>query len=87
MDEHITSYTKEFNKRLDRTIGFCEVDLEARFSHIRSQETNLGNWISDVIRTEFEEVDLALLNGGTLRSNCVISSGPMTARTLATLLP
>ena len=36
MDAHITSYTKEFNKRLDRPIGYCEVDLEARFSHIRS---------------------------------------------------
>ena len=87
MDIHIESYSKEFNKKLDRVIGFTDTDLEARFCYIRSTETNLANWVSDVIRAEFDEVDICLINGGTLRSNCVIPKGPITARTLSTLLP
>ena len=31
MEEHIESYAKEFNEKLDRIIGYTDVDLEGRF--------------------------------------------------------
>ena len=87
MEEHIESYAKEFNDKLDRVIGYTDVDLEGRFEKIRSEETNLANWIADIVRTEYDEVDLCLLNSGTLRYNSVIPRGEITARMIANLLP
>lgn len=52
-------------------IGSCEVDLEARFSRVRSEETNLGNFLSDLIKNELQ-ADLSLANGGCLRANSII---------------
>ena len=87
MEEHIESYAKEFNDKLDRVIGYSDVDLEGRFVYLRSEETNLANWISDIVWTEHEDVDLCLINSGTLRYNSVISKGEITARMIANLLP
>ena len=55
-------------------IGSCEVDLEARFSRVRSEETNLGNFLSDLIKNELQ-ADLSLANGGCLRANSIIEKG------------
>jgi len=51
--------------------GYTQVDLEGRFFKIRTGETNLSNMIVDVIRTDLD-VDLVLLNSGTLRLDNVI---------------
>ena len=31
MEEHIEKYAKDLNAKLDRVIGYSEVDLEGRF--------------------------------------------------------
>ena len=36
---------------MDRVIGETAVELDARFESIRTQETNIGNFIADTIRT------------------------------------
>ena len=33
-------------------VGYSETDIEGRFSRLRTQETNLGNLIADLFRTE-----------------------------------
>ena len=43
--------------------------------------------VADIIYTEFYDTDLALLNCGTLRSNSVWSSGPITLKQMSQLLP
>ena len=35
--------------KLEDVVGHFEVDLEGRFSKVRSEETNLGNFCADVI--------------------------------------
>ena len=54
---------------------------------MRSEETNLANLIADIVRTEHDNVDLSLLNCGTLRYNSVIPRGEITGRMIANLLP
>jgi hypothetical protein len=34
---------------LDVVLGDINVHLEGRFSHIRTQETNLGNFVCDIL--------------------------------------
>ena len=87
MEEHVESYATEFNAKLERVIGYTDIDLEGRFQYLRSEETNLANWISDLTLTEYDNVDICLLNSGTLRSNCIIPKGEITAKMIANLLP
>lgn len=50
--------------------------MEGRFNHLRSEETNLGNFFADLIRTEFD-TDFSIINSGTLRTNAIIEKGPI----------
>ena len=63
---------------MQEIVAFTDVELEGRFSHVRTQETNLGNLIADLIRTEYLHCDAVILNGGTMRSNSVTPSGHLT---------
>ena len=71
---HVNQYADELKKFEDMVAIVSEVDLEARFSRLRTQETNLGNWTVDILRTEFN-TDLAILNSGTIRANGVFDAG------------
>lgn len=53
---------------LDTVIGETEIMLNAEREHVRSQETNLGNLITDIIRY-YSEADLAVYNGGGIRAS------------------
>ena len=42
-------YMKDLNKELDVVLGYMNVELEGRFSYVRTQETNLGNFVADIL--------------------------------------
>ncbi len=58
------------------------MDLQAKGS--RSQETNLGNLVADILREE-TQADVALINGGGLRAD--ILKGPVRMKDLLSVLP
>jgi 5'-nucleotidase len=47
----------------------------------------MGNWIADLLLTEFPDSDVSLLNCGTLRSNQLHPKGEITLKTLSNILP
>jgi len=49
MAKHVKKYTEILNKRLDQNCAYTDVELEGRFECSRAMETNLGNWLADVI--------------------------------------
>ncbi len=53
-----------------KELGEFEVDLDGRFSSVRTRETNLGNFIADIMVAS-THADFALLNSGTLRYSTV----------------
>eukprot|EP00929_Paragymnodinium_shiwhaense_P113635 TRINITY_DN81924_c0_g1_i1.p1 TRINITY_DN81924_c0_g1~~TRINITY_DN81924_c0_g1_i1.p1 ORF type:complete len:1781 (+),score=505.68 TRINITY_DN81924_c0_g1_i1:112-5454(+) len=71
---------------MDKVIGESAVDLDSRFSMIRTQETNCGNFIADVMRLGIK-ADIAIINSGTLRADAIIEAGPIKMRDLVNLLP
>ena len=71
---HTMEYSKELNLMLDKPAGFSSVDWEARFSRVRTEETNLANFVADIMRTE-SQADFSLGNGGCLRANCIFHKG------------
>ena len=67
-------------------IGWTTVDLEARDDFMRTQETNFGNFLADLMRTEYS-TDFAIVNTGTFRLNQLIPAGPIQLKTLLGMFP
>lgn len=89
-DEEMKKIVDEFGDVMSREIegklGVIEVDLDARFVSIRTQETNMGNLVTDIMMSVLE-ADVAFLNSGTLRSDRIHPAGEFKKRDLLTLLP
>merc|ERR1712000_117459 len=73
-------------KKLKKRLGFNSVALDATAKSCRNGESNLGNFLCDTIKTVLG-VDVALLNGGTIRSDTIYPPGPFTMRHMTTILP
>lgn len=73
-------------KTLGKVIGYTETDLDGLFSTVRNTESNLGNFICDILREEYN-ADIAFLNSGTFRSNAVHHTGEIDMRMMKTILP
>ena len=71
---------------MDEVLGEFTVELDGRFSSVRTKETNLGNWVCDVILAA-TGADCALINSGTLRSDIIHPPGPFTLRCLTSVIP
>lgn len=67
-------YFKDFAAMMGQTVGYLSIDLESRNEIIQTSETNFGNYISDLIRTEYL-ADFAISNAGFFRKNGIISAG------------
>ncbi|GBP80721.1 hypothetical protein EVAR_57192_1, partial [Eumeta japonica] len=68
LKEKVEKYSSLIEGKMDEVLGkFC-VPLEGRFSSIRRAESNLGNWVCDVLLAA-TGADLVVINSGTFRSD------------------
>lgn len=82
VQEIVAGYARQTQARLNRPIGETPVDLEGQ--HVRERETNLGNFVADVMR-ETAGAEAALINGGTIRTG--IPQGIITVKNIYDVLP
>lgn len=82
----VAGFEKQLSELLDKPVGKTAVALDARQNASRSRETNLGNWLADTYRSR-TGADMAILNGGTIRSNATYGPGMLTRRDLLSILP
>jgi 2',3'-cyclic-nucleotide 2'-phosphodiesterase (5'-nucleotidase family) len=82
----VRRYTDRLGRELDTVIGQTAVPLEARRGALRTQETNLGDFIADAMRARLD-ADVAVLNGGGIRTDRIVPAGPLTKRDVHGLLP
>ena len=83
---HNKKYLDKVNAMLEEDVCFSEVPLDCRFSRVRTEETVLGNFMADLMRTECE-ADLALSNGGCMRANAIFDEGLLKMRFLQLVQP
>ena len=83
---HNKRFYKDFDKGMDNIIGWTGVDLEFGSAKQRMRETNSGNLLADLLRTEFDS-DFALVPGGCMRLEADIPAGPIKLGDLHSLLP
>jgi 5'-nucleotidase / UDP-sugar diphosphatase len=82
----VRTYAARLDRELDAVIGRTDVPLEARTSRLRTQETNVGDFVADLLRERLG-TDAAFINGGAIRTNRTVPPGPLTKRDVHSLLP
>jgi len=72
--------------KMGEILGTFTVELDGRFSQIRTAETNLGNWVCDVLLAA-TGADLVIINSGTFRSDRIHAPGDFTLGDLVNIVP
>jgi 5'-nucleotidase / UDP-sugar diphosphatase len=87
-DPEVTKILDTYNAKLNATfkevVGESLVFLDGERGRIRYEETNLGNFISDIMRT-YTSSDIACINAGSLRSS--LDKGPVTIEGIFKVMP
>jgi 5'-nucleotidase/UDP-sugar diphosphatase len=78
----VARYARQADSLLQRTIGETQVDLDGE--HVRTRETNLGDFVADVLR-QAAGAEAAIINGGTIRTGMV--QGKITVKDIYAVLP
>lgn len=81
----VAEYEKRLAGELDLPAGRTRVALDARQTN-RSRETNLGDFVAEACRRA-AGADVALLNGGSIRSNTTYGPGVLAKRDILSILP
>jgi 2',3'-cyclic-nucleotide 2'-phosphodiesterase (5'-nucleotidase family) len=84
--EVIASYETRLGTELERVVGSSRVPLDADSAHLRSSETNMGDFVADAIRAD-AGTDIAVVNSGSIRGSRVYPAGPITRRMLVAIHP
>jgi len=80
----ISEYAKRLDKKLDEVIGKAISPLDGERENVRARETNLGDFVADVLR-EVESADIAFVNAGSIRAS--IDRGDITAGEVINAFP
>jgi 5'-nucleotidase len=72
--------------QLAKPVGRTLVALDARSAQNRTEETNVGNLVTDAFRKGTAS-DVALMNGGSVRADNIIGPGIVTMRDVLSILP
>jgi 5'-nucleotidase len=73
-------------KSLAVPVGRSEVELDVKSIDVRSQETNMADFIADAFRQTMD-ADVGLVNGGSVRADTIIRPGVLTKRDVLSMLP
>ena len=82
----VRRYAEQMSKELDLVIGRTTVPLDARNTTVRAAESALGNFIADVMR-QAVDADVAMTNGGGIRTNALFPAGEIKRRDVVAWLP
>lgn len=82
----IAEYEKQLSAEMDKPVGETTVELDARSASNYSRETNLGSFIADVYRGT-AAADVALVNGGSIRTDTTYGPGKLSRRDIFSILP
>ncbi|HYO91056.1 MAG TPA: 5'-nucleotidase, partial [Pyrinomonadaceae bacterium] len=82
----VTDKYKDLLTELAERVGHTDVQLDAGSEANRTRETNVGNFVADAFR-QVTGADVALINGGSIRADSIISPGELTKRDVLAIFP
>lgn len=87
LGEAVDAYLADLARGLDSELGSTAVEIDARRGTVRGRESGFGNLVTDAMRRA-TGADVALSNGGGMRSDTVYPAGTvLTRRDILTALP
>ncbi|MGI8538075.1 MAG: bifunctional metallophosphatase/5'-nucleotidase [Mycobacteriales bacterium] len=81
----IDRYQAQLGAELGQTVGEATMSILRGESGSRAVESEMGNFVTDAMRTHLDGVDIAVTNAGGLRAD--IDAGPITLEELYAVLP
>lgn len=82
----VDKLTSALKHRLEKPIGYTMVPLDARFTTVRTRESNLGNFVCDLMRHHYS-ADCTLMAGGTIRGDQVYPPGVLRLKDIMDCFP
>ena len=82
----VEKLTSSLRHKLGKPIGYTAVPLDGRFTTVRTKESNLGNFVCDLMR-HYYDADCALVASGTIRGDQIYSPGVLLLKDLLNCFP
>ncbi|KAL9010180.1 MAG: hypothetical protein Q9173_004861 [Seirophora scorigena] len=82
----VDSQTSQLKRHLETPVGYTHTPLDARFTSVRTRESNLGNFVCDLMR-HHHGADCALMAGGTIRGDQVYGPGILRLKDIMNCFP
>ncbi|KAK6211262.1 5'-nucleotidase [Colletotrichum tabaci] len=78
--------TSKLKHSLAKSIGWTASPLDARFTTVRMKESNMGNFVCDVMR-HYHNADCAIMAAGTIRGDQIYPPGVIRVRDITNCFP
>lgn len=82
----VEEQTRDIRKRLDKPIGYTAAPLDARFTTVRTRESNIGNFVCDLMRYYYS-AECCIMASGTIRGDQIYPPGLLKLRDLVNCFP
>jgi hypothetical protein len=82
----VAKLTSTLQSRLEKPIGYTASALDGRFTTVRSRESNLGNFVCDLMRFYYG-TDCAMMASGTIRGDRVYPPGILKLKDILNCFP
>jgi 5'-nucleotidase len=82
----VEKLTASLKATLNKPVGYTAAPLDARFRTVRLRESNIANWVCDIMR-HYYSGDCALMASGTIRGDQVYAPGPILLKDIMNCFP
>ncbi|OCL12288.1 5'-nucleotidase [Glonium stellatum] len=82
----VEKLTRALKSRLEQPIGYTTAPLDARFTTVRLRESNLGNFVCDLMRFYYQ-ADCCIMAAGTIRGDQIYPPGVLRLKDLMNCFP
>lgn len=82
----VDQLTAKLKKSLEKPIGYTAAPLDARFVTVRVKESNLGNFVCDIMRLHYG-AECTLMAAGTIRGDQIYAPGPIRVKDVTDCFP
>lgn len=82
----VEALTSRLHHRLAKPIGWTAAPLDSRFVTVRTSESNMGNFVCDIMRAHYG-ADVGLMAAGTIRGDQIYPPGAIRVRDIVTCFP
>ncbi|POR38912.1 Mannosylglucosyl-3-phosphoglycerate phosphatase [Tolypocladium paradoxum] len=82
----VKDLTSKLQRSLSRPIGWTAMPLDARFGTVRVKESNIGNFVCDVMR-RYHNADCTMMASGTIRGDQIYPPGAVRIKDITNCFP